>query len=112
MQIHDPIYLDVYFQQIHERRFSTMMTKCPECGSNDIIPDLLVNTDAANPNHKPAYVKLLEPPPAERPNMWIPQEVRTEFYAAICGSCGFTRLYTKQHIKIWEAHQKGYISQT
>ena len=42
-----------------------MMTKCPECGSSDIIPDLLVNTDAANPNHKPTYVKLLESPPEE-----------------------------------------------
>jgi predicted nucleic-acid-binding Zn-ribbon protein len=89
-----------------------MMTKCPECGSSDIVPDLLVNTDAANPNHKPAYVKLLEPPPPDHPNVWIPQQVRTEFYAAVCGSCGLTRLYTKEHARIWEAHKKGYTSQT
>ena len=89
-----------------------MMTKCPECGSSDIIPDLLVNTDAANPNHKPAYAKLIEPPPAERPAMWIPQEVKTEFHAAICGACGYTRLYAKHHTELLEAHKKGYTSQT
>jgi predicted nucleic-acid-binding Zn-ribbon protein len=89
-----------------------MMTKCPECGSSDIIPDLLVNTDAANPFHKPAYVKLLEPPPADRPAGWIPLEVKTNFHAAICGTCGFTRLYTQHHAEILAAHKKGYISQT
>lgn len=88
------------------------MTKCPECGSSDIIPDLLVNTDAANPFHKPAYVKLLEPPPADRPAGWIPLEVKTNFHAAICGTCGFTRLYTQHHAEILAAHKKGYISQT
>ena len=89
-----------------------MMTKCPECGSSDIIPDLLVNTDAANPNHKPVYVKLLEPSPANSPNMWIPQEIKTEFHAAICGACGFTRFYSKNHAKMLDAHKKGYTSQT
>ena len=88
-----------------------MMTECPECGSSDIIPDLLVNTDAANPNHKPAYVKLLEPPPADHPSMWIPLEVKSEFHAAICGSCGFTRFYSKNHARLLEAHKKGYTSQ-
>ena len=88
-----------------------MMTKCPECGSSDIIPDLPVNTDAANPNHKPAYVKLIEPRPAERPSMWIPQEVKTEFHAAICGACGLTRFYSKRHAELLDAHKKGYISQ-
>jgi len=89
-----------------------MLTKCPECGSSDIIPDLHVNTDAANPNHKPAYVKLIEPPPVDGPAGFIPLEVKSEFHAAICGSCGYTRFYSKTHTEMWEAHNKGYTSQT
>lgn len=89
-----------------------MMTQCPECGSNDIIPDLLVNTDAASPNHKPTYVKLLEAPPEDRPAGWIPLEAKTTFHAAICGVCGFTRLYSKHHAEMWAAYQKGYIGQS
>ena len=89
-----------------------MIPKCPECGSSDIIPDLLVNTDAASPNHKPAYVKLIERSPANRPAGWIPLEVKTNFHAAICGACGFTRFYTKHPAELLEAHKKGYISQT
>jgi len=88
-----------------------MLTKCPECGSSDIIPDLHVNTDAANPNHKPAYVKLIEPPPPGQTALFVAQEVKSEFHAAICGSCGYTRFYSKSHAEMWEAHKKGYTSQ-
>lgn len=88
-----------------------MMTQCPECGSTEIVPDLIVFADDENNGLKPAHVHLVEPEPAKRPFIWIPQSVRAGFRAAVCGACGHTQLYSKQHARILEAHKKGYQSQ-
>src|SRR5690348_14279440 len=85
-----------------------MMTKCPECGSSEIVPDLIVYADSSGTGQNPPYVKLMEPEPAKRPFVWMPKDVRTGFYAAICGACGHTEFYTKRHAQILEAHKKGY----
>ena len=87
-----------------------MMTTCPECGSNEIISELLVFSGDAAVNDSPPYVKLVEPTPAKVPFIWMPKSVTTGFRAAICGACGYTRFYTKHHRELWEAHQKGYTS--
>jgi predicted nucleic-acid-binding Zn-ribbon protein len=88
-----------------------MKTQCPECGSSDIIPDLLVCTDETVSGGMPAYVKLVEPEPPKKPFLWMAAEVKVYFHAAVCGACGHTQLYTKQHTEILEAHKKGYSSQ-
>jgi len=87
-----------------------MMTKCPECGSSDIVHDMIVFTDETVSGGKPAYVKLVEPEPAKRPFLWIAQKVKADLNAANCGACGHTRLYAKNHAEILEAHKKGYTS--
>ena len=89
-----------------------MMTKCPECGSSEIIPDLVVFADEAASGQNPPYVKLLEPEPVNRPFIWMPKDVRTGFHAAVCGGCGHTEFYTKLHAQLLEAHKKGYTSET
>lgn len=81
-----------------------MMTKCPQCGSSEIVPDLIVFTEETVSGHRPAYVKLVEP------GKRSPKEVKAGFRAAICGSCGHTQLYTKYPKEILEAHKKGYVS--
>jgi predicted nucleic-acid-binding Zn-ribbon protein len=88
-----------------------MMTTCPECGSSDIIPDLLVFADEACTGQHPPYVQLNEPRPAKAPFLWTPKSVNTGFRAAICGSCGYTRFYTKYHAELLEAHKIGYTSE-
>ncbi len=88
-----------------------MMKTCPECGSTEIIPDLLVFADEARSGLHPPYVQLMEPRPEKTPFIWIPKSVATGFRAAICGSCGYTRFYTKEYAKILEAHKAGYTSQ-
>ena len=88
-----------------------MMTKCPECGSGEIVPNLLVCTDETVSGGEPAYVKLVEPEPAKKPFMWMSDEVKVNFHAAVCGSCGYTRFYTKVHAEVLEAHKKGYAGQ-
>lgn len=89
-----------------------MITKCPECGSSDIVPDLMVYTDETTAGGKPAYVKLVEPEPPKRPFLWMAAEVKTRFLAAVCGACGHTQFYAEYPAEILEAHKKGYTAQT
>ena len=86
------------------------MTQCPECNSNDIIPDLNVLTEETVSGGRPAYVKLVEPEPEKKPFMWMAQEVKSTFVASVCGNCGFTRFYAHYHTEVLEAHKKGYQS--
>jgi hypothetical protein len=88
-----------------------MMSTCPECGSTDIVPDLLVFSDEALTGQHPPYVRLVEPEPQKRPFIWSPKSVATGFRASVCGACGLTRFHTRQHAQILEAHRKGYTSQ-
>lgn len=87
-----------------------MTTQCPECGSNEIIPDLIVFSDEENTGIKPIHVRMVEPEPANRPFIWIPKDVKTGFRATICGSCGYTRFYTKYHAELLDVHKRGYKS--
>jgi len=88
-----------------------MTNICPECGSADIVSDLLVFADESLSGGNPPYVKLIEPEPEKLPFIWSPKSVTTGFRATICGSCGYTRFYTKHFAEILEAHKKGYTSQ-
>ena len=88
-----------------------MMKQCPECGSTEIVSDLILFSDEALLGQQPPYVKLNEPEPEKRPFIWMPKHVATGFRAAICGECGYTRFYTKYHAEILEAHKKGYTSE-
>jgi predicted nucleic-acid-binding Zn-ribbon protein len=87
-----------------------MMKTCPECGSSEIVSDLLVFSGDAATTERPPYVKLVEPEPAHRPFIWMPKSVASGFRAAICGVCGYTHFYTRYHAEILEAHRKGYTS--
>ena len=86
------------------------MKTCPECGSTEIVSDLLVFSGNGAGEERPPYVKLVEPKPAKVPFIWMPKSVATGFRAAICGSCGYAQFYTNHHAEILEAHRKGYTS--
>jgi predicted nucleic-acid-binding Zn-ribbon protein len=88
------------------------MTKtCPECGSTDIVSELLVFADKMLSGDYPPSVKLIEPDPEKLPFIWSPKIAATGFRAAVCGACGYTRFYAANHAEILAAHQKGYTSQ-
>lgn len=87
-----------------------MVKNCPECGSSQIVTELLVFSGDATTNERPPYVKLIEPTPAKPPFIWMPKSVASGFRAAICGECGYTRFYTRHHAEILEAHKMGYTS--
>ena len=88
-----------------------MMSKCPECGSADIINDLVVFAGAAPSGQQLVYVSLEEPSPEKKPFIWNPKTVETGFRASICGDCGYTCFYTSQFKELSDAHKKGYTSQ-
>lgn len=85
-----------------------MMTQCPKCGSNEIVPDLKLLTNDTVSSGMPLFAKLVEPEPAKKPFMWMADEVKINFHAAVCGACGHTQIYTKQYEEVLEAHKKGY----
>ncbi len=89
-----------------------MMTTCPECGSTEIIPDLIVFADESPSGQQPVYVQLREPEPPKHGFIWLPHTVATGFRAAICGNCGYTRFYTRYQKELLEAYKKGYRSET
>ncbi len=81
-----------------------MMTKCPECGSTEIIPDLNVFTkQAAMATNEINYVALVDPARRGKP-------VVIGLRAAICGSCGHVEFYTRYASELLDAHKKGYVS--
>jgi predicted nucleic-acid-binding Zn-ribbon protein len=88
-----------------------MMKKCPECGSTEIVSDLIVFAGDAPLGRDPIHVSLNEPEPAKRPFVWVPKSVTAGFRAAVCGACGHTQFYTKHHAEILDAHKKGYTGQ-
>ena len=88
-----------------------MMTQCPECGSTEVIHDLVVFAGAAPTGQSIVYIALQEPAPEKKPFVWSPKTVAAGFRAAICCSCGYTQFYTKHFKEILEAHKMGCASQ-
>jgi predicted nucleic-acid-binding Zn-ribbon protein len=88
-----------------------MMKQCPACGSEEIVNDLIVFAGEAPSGQRLVYISLQESPPQNKPFVWSPKSVVTGFRASVCGSCGYTAFYTKQHREILEAHKKGFTSQ-
>lgn len=52
-----------------------MREACPECGSGDIVSDLVVFSDDSLCGQQPPYVQLLEPKPEKAPFLWSPKRV-------------------------------------
>jgi predicted nucleic-acid-binding Zn-ribbon protein len=81
-----------------------MMTKCPECGSTEIIPDLHVFTKrAAVATNEVNYVVLEDPTRKGKP-------VDIGFRAAICGNCGHVEFFVRYAAELLDAHKRGYVS--
>ena len=81
-----------------------MMTKCPVCGSTEIIPDLILFTGSSIENH---LFVILKPDKGQKGD-----EVSVGFRADVCGSCGHTEFHTKYADELLDAHKKGYVSRT
>lgn len=76
--------------------------KCPKCQSTEIIEGLDLRGGEGNP----PYLMISEPEPPNRPFIWMPKFERSFIKASVCGSCGYTELYTVNHQQMNEAHKK------
>ena len=90
------------------------MKPCPECGSTEIIADLVVfaNQMETLAGGVVACVQLTEPKPEKAPFIWVPKYVTSGFHAAVCGECGYTRFYAAHHANLLQARRQGYVSNT
>ena len=79
-----------------------MMTKCPECGSTEIVPDLIIFAAVSGATGALA-VSLVDPAQKGEP-------AHAGFRVAVCGACGHTEIYTRFYQRILDAHKKGYVT--
>ncbi len=84
------------------------MRQCPECGSTEILSDLIVFADEMLAGQLPAYVQVAEPKPAKAPFIWIPKTVTSGLRASVCGACGYTRFHASNHAEMLRASKQGY----
>ena len=88
------------------------MKTCPDCGSTEIVSDLIVFADEIAAGQIPVYARLVEPAPAKKPFVWVPKSVTTGFRAEICGGCGYTRFHAANHAELLAAKKQGYSNDT
>lgn len=86
-----------------------MMQKCPECGSSEVVSDLIVFADQELAGQIPVYVQFTEPKPEKAPFLWLPQTAESGLRAAVCGECGCTRFYATKHAELLQARKQGFV---
>ncbi len=77
-----------------------MMTKCPDCGSTEILSDLVVFGGYQDNN-----IRLIMVDPKKKG-----ESVVYGIRAALCCGCGHVDLYTKYYKEFVEAKNKGYVT--
>lgn len=79
--------------------------QCPKCGSSKIMAKLdLIDHAAHGP--VPFAVNIEEPEPPKHSFIWMAKSSSGAIRAWICGSCGYTELYTDNFEALWESYRK------
>ncbi|MBS1792820.1 MAG: hypothetical protein JSS81_03140 [Acidobacteria bacterium] len=79
---------------------------CPKCHSNDVAGPLRLLTSHQTTPH----VQMREPDPPDRPFIWLPETVRSEFFAFVCAGCGYTEFYAGNYRELGAARRRGFQS--
>lgn len=79
---------------------------CPRCNSNEIIAPLRLQHSGS---HLP-FVQINEQEPPNRPFIWQPQSVRSNFVAFVCGDCGYTEFFADNFQNLNEGRKRGFKS--
>lgn len=77
------------------------MKKCPECGSEKIIGDVLLVDRGENYTNGPLRAVVYEKPEA----LLLKQGVHTDLRAEACGDCGFLQPYLTDPKRLWFAYK-------
>ena len=74
-------------------------SRCPKCGSGDVIPNVRVHGDFRD--HK-LMVEIVENPEA-----WVDKGVHESILTSnMCGQCGFVELYAKNPAELLKAYRQ------
>jgi len=85
-----------------------MMHSCPACGSTEIISDLNMFVHSHETGMRSIFTMLYEPAPEKHPIWWSGEKLMADIRAAVCGSCGYTQLYTDKAPALLQAWQAGW----
>jgi predicted nucleic-acid-binding Zn-ribbon protein len=78
---------------------SAKETRCPKCGSKDLIPDVHV--------HGGFHARSLKVEIVENPEAWIDKGVRESILTStVCGRCGFVELYARNPEELLKVHRQ------
>ena len=75
---------------------------CLKCGSKSIIPKAEL---ADRTGHGPVWHRL-EVSVRRTPDGLLPNKVKSEVRADVCGHCGFMELHAVDFASLWAAHQE------
>jgi NAD-dependent SIR2 family protein deacetylase len=81
-----------------------MMTQCPQCGSNEIIPDLVLFGNEV-PSYQ-AFVSLVDPHPHH-----TQEGFAAGILVAICGACGHIKMFTNWNKELLEEYKKRLVTE-
>ncbi len=79
-----------------------MMTKCPNCGSTEIICELTL-LGSAGGEARPVGLVMVDPAGKG-------DSVGGRLLLDLCGHCGHAEIYSKKADVLLDAHKKGYVS--
>lgn len=74
---------------------------CAKCNSDKIIPKASVG-DREHGTYHNLQIFIDEKPLA----MLFKNRTYSDVFAKVCGSCGFTEIYTKSYKEIYDAHKR------
>ncbi len=76
--------------------------KCPKCGSDDIVPHVMV----ADRNHTNGEQDLQLRVDARPDALFFTHAARSPLAAYVCAACGYTELYATRPLELREAHRE------
>lgn len=78
------------------------MSKCSECGSENVIPNLKI-VDHGHGDHKHDLAVELH----GKPDAWIRKDTRKGvLMATVCGQCGKVELSVDNPRELWEVYKR------
>jgi predicted nucleic-acid-binding Zn-ribbon protein len=84
-----------------------MPEKCARCGSDKVMENVHLHSDRDQASsvfdHRTRLVAYLH----KNPDAWFRKgTVYSDLRARVCGSCGYTELYTTDFERLYEAYQQ------
>lgn len=85
----------------HTSKFPTAKA-CSRCGARKVIPAIQILDQDGDDGVGSLSVAI-----ERNPSAWIFKGTEVaRLFASVCGACGFTELYTRNHAALWAAYEE------